>query len=552
MNKWIYAICIIGMSTLSSCADINRWIGDFFSIPNNKDISKIEYFPIKEGKSVAWSMVNTNGDFLVKEEFEGKPTPIVNDYFFVSFNNGYEIYSVKQPTKPIGDTYKSIAYFSSEYTPSVKLGEKIKYIDKRGICKFELPSSYIKASCFYYGYSLITSKLGGTEYISIIDTTFKIHTITDYVVLDVVGKNEFLAKSHEQDLYFIIDVDQRIKIQLESDFHQMLNNKKGYIVKEGNSYGIRDMSGNYIVRKKYDDISVFLGEDNYLRVKQNGSCGIIDINGVEIVKCHYQDITSFYNGRFVAKKGDGYGIMDINENRLLKFEYDNLFFLKNTDNLIGMKANDNLVSLMDQNGHTIAEYFEAIPFDVSHNYVESDFFDSDVFLDSVLYPLKELTTNILKGSKEIVAEFYPKLDYNDINLCDIVYDKDYEWLPFVASLNIEYGKAKYKFGFEKVVESDVRCISYDSYNGDCLRHQTYYYCSDDNKCKAIIYNIFISDVVTHFDKIENQLMSYMIKKNWNFVSHEGHDYVFSNDNYNLLVEFRNDIHILSFLISHKL
>ena len=123
---------------------------------NKPDIS---HYPFKENKKDNWGLIDANGKVLIEDEFENEPTNPVNGIFFVENNKGsVEMYSIDNPTMPIGDRYKEILPFFEEVTPSVKKDEGIKYIDKTGNVKFEIPIEYHTAYSFLNGYSVIVRK----------------------------------------------------------------------------------------------------------------------------------------------------------------------------------------------------------------------------------------------------------------------------------------------------------------------------------------------------------------------------------------------------------
>lgn len=110
---------------------------------NNKSVET--HFPFKENPRDKWGLVDANGKILVANEFKNQPSTVINGMFFVQQDKGYEMYSVKNPLLPIGETYKNIAPFTEDITPAVKEGEGIKYIDKKGHVKIR----YCKSNQFY-------------------------------------------------------------------------------------------------------------------------------------------------------------------------------------------------------------------------------------------------------------------------------------------------------------------------------------------------------------------------------------------------------------------
>ena len=126
MKKGYILLCLVCLLFVS-CSNVS----------NNKSVET--HFPFKENHRDKWGLVDANGNILVADEFKSQPSTVINGMFFVQQDDGYELYSIKNPLLPVGEIYKNIAPFTGDITPAVKEGEGIKYIDKKGHIKFKLP-----------------------------------------------------------------------------------------------------------------------------------------------------------------------------------------------------------------------------------------------------------------------------------------------------------------------------------------------------------------------------------------------------------------------------
>ena len=179
------------------------------------------HFPFKESKKDAWGLVDVNGKVLVENEFRDEPSPAINGMFFAKTKKGFEVYSISDPTKPIGEAYKDVAYYSEGLAPCVKESEGIKYIDKEGNVKFELPLEYLYADKFVNGYSLIGRKDNVWNAIS---TNGQIAKFADYSIESVLPNGKFLVSGIEGKFtdehryykeYFILDAKGNVIAQLK-------------------------------------------------------------------------------------------------------------------------------------------------------------------------------------------------------------------------------------------------------------------------------------------------------------------------------------------------
>ena len=88
----------------------------------------------------------------------------------------------------------------------------------------------------------------------------------------------------------------------------------------------------------------YTNNENYLVVKNtDGLMGVIDLEGKVIIDCKYKNIINSYNDSFVALNNkDKYGIIDKNDEVLLKFKYkaidyyDNYYIVVNTSNKMAL------------------------------------------------------------------------------------------------------------------------------------------------------------------------------------------------------------------------
>lgn len=323
---------------------------------SNQDSLESSYFPFKEGKSDKWGFINSDGEKLIEDEFNASPSPIVNEIFFVRSSNGYEMYSKSEPTKPIGDTYDQIAYFTSDFTPSVKKNEGIKYIDKKGEVKYELPLSYKSATRFCNGYSLITQ--GDVN--GVLNEKFEIFQPKKYSIMDVFDSNKFLAckiDAQERRMYLINDKEE-VLTEYKSFTGMFSPDKKYYLYSEDGLYGIRDNKHQKVISPKYKNIE-FIGDD-YLYVRnEDYQSGVINTKGDIVLKCRYSGPISYKDGYFlVREQGNGYGIVDKKGDRIIKCEFDYLAFIPGSKNLNARKKDDKREYVINMKGEDVFDAYE--------------------------------------------------------------------------------------------------------------------------------------------------------------------------------------------------
>ncbi|MBQ0143119.1 MAG: WG repeat-containing protein [Prevotellaceae bacterium] len=510
------------------------------------------YYPFKESSSDNWGLVDAKGKVLVEDEFKVQTTSVHNGIFFTLTDGGYEMYSISDPTKSIGERYKDIALFLSDITPSVMKSEGIKYIDKKGKVKFELPLTYVQASSFNNGYSIIVDEEGHN---GVVDMDGNIYQPGKFSIVDVLGKNKFLAMKNDNDgeeQFFIINDKNEEQKKLKSGFVCFSPDQKYYVFKDDGEYGVRKSKDDeVIIRAKYE-FAYFLNND-YVAVVNSDGVGIMNTSGEVKIKNKYKEIIGYRDGNFIAKRdaSDGYGLLDMDEDRTLKFEYSLLQFLPNSSNLLAKKEGDKSYYIINQKGETIKEFAEfdetgipsqietmLIPAQYSRYliyplmYVESDYFDVYGLVGSIL-KMDNKNSSDLYGYENMTPTTCKNNMFPNLKVSQVENDGDLEWTPWVDSKDSnKYGSVSYRLGF-----NEFTYVVYNFYTPE-------YYLSERGKCVAIKIKLKLNTKSSsHFDQIEESFGKYV--KTFGFTNSEsyededGNAYVacYYNDRHALRVEF---------------
>lgn len=496
-----------------------------------------EYYPFKDSKSDNWGLVSVKGKVLIADEFKQEPSPVINGIFFVAKDNYYEIYSVSDPTKPIGDKYKEIATFTGKYTPSVMKGEGIKYIDKKGNLKYALPLEYREASIFNKGYSLITKKNeDGDLVVGVIDESFKIFQPKNYSIKEVLSSDKFLATKigEEDNNYYIINKKLEVVSKFKSDFNNLSDNQKMYIYSDDDNYGVKSIDGKILVRAKYKSAS-FLN-DQYILAENSDGCGIVDVNGETVVRNRYMIIEQLRDGKFIALRdfSEGYGLLNMSEDRIIKYNYNYLSFIPGSDYLTGKKSDDPSICILNTKGEVLREYACFSIDNDEHMKVHSDYFDVNAFVKSLLYPNEDKKASDLFGfsgmDAQSVAAF---LGMDQLGHDDISNSSGYQWLPSVEETDYEYGSYYYRLGFNRIEEK------YEDYSSGYYYPITRYRYASGSKCQALKIHVDLSyytEAYNHFDLIKEKFGSAMSSLGYSTSEEYDHSTIYSDTEKSVKVE----------------
>ena len=314
---------------------------------NNKSVET--HFPFKENPRDKWGLVDANGKILVANEFKNQPSTVINGMFFVQQDKGYEMYSVKNPLLPIGETYKNIAPFTEDITPAVKEGEGIKYIDKKGHVKFELPLDIVKATNFINGYSCVGRKENGKVHTGIFSLSGKMLFFPDFNVQQVLSNGTILASKEDETggMVYLLDSQGKVKTKLGVERSVCSTDEKYYIYEEGiGMYGVSTIDGQKIIKAKYSFL-YFTTDGNVIFSDDHERYGIMNTKGEVLIKPRYSMIIDCQDGLFFASKdGDSFGLLNMKEERIIGFDYSDLFFVPNSKNLYAEKESDNYVYII--------------------------------------------------------------------------------------------------------------------------------------------------------------------------------------------------------------
>ena len=404
--------------------------------------------------------------------------------------------------------YKSIVPFTDEITPCVKEGEGIKFIDKEGKIRYELPLDYTYASNFINGYSLVTKKAEGGFLCGTFSLSGESLFFPDYIIKRVLSDGSLLAYKVDGDdeNMYLLDKQGKIKTDLKSEQVTFSKDEKYYIFYEDENFGLRTIDGQNVIRAKYP-ILAFADDGNLIFADDDEKCGIMNLKGEVLVKPRYSMIIGCQDGLFIASKdGDSYGLLNMKEDRIIDYEYSELFFIPNSKNLYATKERDNYAYIIDRKNNEIADfsqleigehlwYYSLIDDQSDYSSVKSDYFDVTNCVRSLFYPSGK-TIDDLYGFAGLTPGSCA--DKMGVSLSKDDIDDNNRWFPFEFLEVNDYGKISYSLGFEKVVET-----YYDPDDYWEIRPQ---YAYSSKPCDYIIARIELNyESQNHIDQIKKQL-----------------------------------------------
>ena len=439
------------------------------------------HYPFKKSENDLWGLVDANGKVLFENEFKERPSLVFDGMFFVEKNGKYEVYSTSNPMNPIDERYKDIAYFSEGLAPCVKENEGIKYIDKKGEVKFELPLEYVYANRFVNGYSLIAKKeVQGNLVWDAITKEGNILKFSDYSLVAVLKNGDFVAEFGNTNTYCIIDKNGNKKAELKDMSQKVEDNAKSVISPDCKNYifsdvdeefdnfndGVKNIDGKVLIKGKKSIDLAFL-ENGLVRFNNEDDkfeYGVMDVNGDIVIRPKYQSIVAIGKDKYIVSKesdnGWKYGLINQKEDRILGFDYDYLCTLSN-HSLMAKKSDFDIIygekaifQIITTKGEILVEYKDLFLWSIdAHDFwsVKSDYFDVSGCIKSLLEPLSGSSIETLYG----FAGMTPGDCANKMGVSlskDDIGDNN-NWFPYQFLEQNEYGRISYSLGFQKVVET---------------------------------------------------------------------------------------------------
>lgn len=326
-----------------------------------------QYLAFKVSKSDKWGIIDGNGKIIIEDEFKNLPTPVSSGVFFVADGEGLlRMYSISDPTKEIDSKFKTVGAFneSADCFPAVKKGGCIKYIDKKGEERFALSNDYERAISFNNGWSLAV-KDDGT--VVAFDSKGNSFESKKYNFRAVVGKDKFAVT--KDDVFYIINSKEEELVKFKDIPQDVSDDVKYYTFKDDGMMGLKTIDGEVVLRAKYELLvfsSKVLENTNFLIFSSGDkSLGLMKFDGEIVLKDKYVDINGIKDNMFIVKreKGEGWGIVNKDGDKVLGYEYDELNFINGTDNLLAKKEGDKSYYIINIKGEPIsknAEFYELV------------------------------------------------------------------------------------------------------------------------------------------------------------------------------------------------
>lgn len=316
----------------------------------SKDEYRVEYLAVQIDENDSWSIIDTEGKVVVDREYaaEDKVSNVYDDgIYWVKSNNKYRLYSVDSPKKSISDgEYDNVTDFNEGKAFVSITGQPIIMINSEGKQIKTLDKDVARVYPFNEGLAVYYSQNGKQGYLNkygevAIPAKYEEASHFNDGVAEVVLNADKKRIS-------LIDKNGKEKMSLDKSKYNICSHSEGKLgvtvdpESDNPSVAYLDYDGKEVISKIKDYKYTSNFKKGYCIIYNfmNDDYAVINEKGEKVIRGgKYKSIYNIGNATFVVKKGDKYGVVDAEDNTLVKFDYDDFHFYRLGDNYIMKSGN---------------------------------------------------------------------------------------------------------------------------------------------------------------------------------------------------------------------
>lgn len=306
--------------------------------------SKSYFSAYKDNK---WGVIDEAGNYVIDPSYaEMIVVPnSKNDVFICTYDVDYtagtyktkalnskneEVFTNYEQIEAIQNMDKNNNAWYEENVLRVKKGEKYGIINLDGTellpCEYDeiVAQPEVKNS-------LKISKEGK---VGIADNEGKIIIQPQYQDIQDLGKDNkdgFIVKN-ENGKSGIVDFSNNQILEAKYDGITKVHGNDLYVVMQGKNQILVKKDGTEVLSKGYDEITEILkNAENGIIYKSKNKYGVMKQTGENTIEATYDDLKEAKTGILIAKKGDKYGIIDLENSTKVEFKYTSIAYNEKAD-----------------------------------------------------------------------------------------------------------------------------------------------------------------------------------------------------------------------------
>ncbi len=393
---------------------------------------EISYMPAVADGDKNWGLIDARGDFLFTDEFENRPSAVVNGYFFVEEGDGYSVYKAEKSPRPVGDLtgLKDCGFFNDGVMAVVHPGEHITFVDDKGNVKFtfdDVDGVSVEAAANMFVNGRCAFRTSDDKW-GAVDAQGNVVIEPKYEDVMIFVSDEALVKDINSGKWVIIDRNGNEIAEINRDISASGFFIDGYTCVEiedddDSRYAMVDTKGELTMLPR-SVREVYIWNDRYVVfVNSDYKAGVMTFDGEIKVRAKYDGIELLANGKFLAGRdgkvmyvnvnGDTERLRD-NTNSAIGYPYTLSKIFDFGFELITRDNDDDEYEMCDYSGETHGDDMERYKGHVYLNTVYSDYYDYDAVTHNLLslfdanglsaYPFGSLMSRYVDSSRS--TEWY--------------------------------------------------------------------------------------------------------------------------------------------------
>lgn len=326
-NFFVFPVVVVALAMLlSGCGK------------KSKSGLNLDYLPVQMSKGDSWSIIDKNGEEVVKEEYpaDSKLSTIRDGVYWVYSNEKYQLYSLDNPKKPVTDEeFATATGFHAGVAVVGNPNQQIRIVNAEGKTVATLGKDIKR--CYEFtedGYAIIRNT---NDKEGIIDTKGNIVVAPAYADVQRPNEGLFLAKKDDDSKkVLILDMKGQKQGEIDTDKYYLLNeqfNESKIAVRAAGDTDahtiILDKTGQKLfdIKKSKEEFRAAGYWDGHMVFSSGEEIGVVDDKGEVIIRPKYRTVMNNANGTFTVRKDDKWGVVDTKDETIIDFDYDDTFVM---------------------------------------------------------------------------------------------------------------------------------------------------------------------------------------------------------------------------------
>lgn len=299
----------------------------------SQNLKSLDYIAVQIDENDSWSIMDKNGKIAIDREYSanGSVSKIYpKGVFWVRHNDKYNLFSIESCKKAINkQEFDQVTDFVNDRAFASVIGEPIVLLNSKGEVIKTLSPDINTVFCFRDGLAKFIAKNGNCGFLN---TNGDIAVAPEYY--NVSDFNNGIAYTLDEKMKTSNIIDRvgttyaTLNIEKTKPYYYASEDKLGVAIDyQSNSPSIVyiDDHGKEVMPrvKGFDCPEPFINNYAVVVNTNDGEGAVINEKGeIVIRKGKYVLLTNFGNATFGGRKGDKFGVVNQEDNPIIKFEYD--------------------------------------------------------------------------------------------------------------------------------------------------------------------------------------------------------------------------------------